>query len=304
MDKWAFIVNPVAGSGSAGTQLPKLEEMISKYNIDAEIVFTQSHGHATTLTEDFLKKGFRYFIAVGGDGTLNEISRPLIGKPDVTAGIIPAGTGNDFIQILGFPDRFGEKEWEIFFNRATIRMDAGTVNGMIFLNGMGLGFDAQVASENYTPEGEVREGSKNRYIWHIIKTLLFFREKKMKIISNGETRETDCFINTIAVGRRFAGGFMLTPKAIANDGLLDVCSIKKLALHERFNILLQVPKGVHIKDRRVHYYQTPSLHLAFPERVPFHVDGELYFSDNFKVSLIPSGVQLIYNPDGPHFFRR
>jgi len=83
-----------------------------------------------------------------------------------------------------------------------------------------------VASENYTEPGKVKRGSKYKYIWHIIKTLLFFREKRMTVITDAGRHETDCFINTIAIGRRFAGGFFLTPKAIANDGLLDVCMIK------------------------------------------------------------------------------
>jgi diacylglycerol kinase (ATP) len=303
-DKWAFIVNPVAGSGSAKSQLPKLEEMISRINLEAEIVFTERKGHATELSESFLRRGFRYITGVGGDGTLNEIARPLAGNPEVITGLIPAGTGNDFIQILGFPNRFGESDWDMFFKRTTIPMDIGTVNGMIFLNGMGIGFDAQVASENYTPEGEVKEGGKNRYIWHIVKTLLFFREKKMNVITLNGSQKTDCFINTIANGRRFAGGFLLTPRALANDGLLDVCSIKKLSLPERFQILLKVPKGKHINDRRINYYQTPGLKLEFPEVVPFHVDGELYFSDKFDVSIIPDRLNIIYNPDGPHFFRR
>jgi YegS/Rv2252/BmrU family lipid kinase len=303
-DKWVFIVNPVAGNGSAKSQMPKLEEMIGKKGIDADIVFTEHKGHAAELSEGFLEKGFRYIIGVGGDGTINEIAQPLIGKTEVLVGIIPAGTGNDFIQILGFPNRFGDKDWDIFFQKNTISMDIGSVNGMIFLNGMGLGFDAQVASENYTRKGEVKEGVKNRYIWHIIKTLLFFREKRMTVNTGNGSYETDCFINTIAIGRRFAGGFLLTPKALANDGLLDVCSIKKLSLPERFQILMQVPSGKHINDRRINYYQTAGLNLEFPETVPFHVDGELYFSDKFEVSLIPSGLNLIYNPDGPHFFRR
>jgi diacylglycerol kinase (ATP) len=303
-DKWIFIVNPVAGSGAAKSQLPKLEEMIRNNNIDAEIVFTKKHDHAAELSETYLEKGFRYIIGVGGDGTLNEIARPLIGKPEVVLGIIPAGTGNDFIQILGFPNRFGEREWDMFFKVNTISMDIGRVNGMIFLNGMGLGFDAQVASENYTLPGEVKEGGKNRYIWHIIKTLLFFREKRMTVITGNGSHETDCFINTIAIGRRFAGGFLLTPKALANDGLLDVCSIKKLSLPERFHILLKVPEGKHINDSRIDYYQTPGLNLEFPAVVPFHVDGELYFSDRFNVSLVPLALNIIFNPDGPHFFRR
>jgi diacylglycerol kinase (ATP) len=302
-DKWVFIVNPVAGSGAAKSQLSKLSEMIKKNNIDAEVVFTEKKGHATELSGTFYEKGFKYIIGIGGDGTLNEIARPLAGRSDVVTGLIPAGTGNDFIQILGYPNRFAEKDWNMFFKRNTIALDVGSVNGMIFLNGMGLGFDAQVASENYTDEGIVKEGGKNKYIWHIIKTLLFFREKRMTIIHKTGKESTDCFINTIAIGRRFAGGFLLTPEAIANDGLLDICSIKRLSLPERFRILLKVPDGKHINDRRVNYYRSPGLKLEFQLKVPFHVDGELYFSDKFDVSLIPSGLNIIYNPDGPHFFQ-
>ena len=302
--KWAFIINPVAGNGFAGTMAPILKEMIARYNIDAEIVHTRRSGHATELSASFLKKGFSYIIGVGGDGTFNEIARPLVNIRDVTAGLIPAGTGNDFIQILGFPDRFGEKEWEQFFKTNTISMDAGLCNGLMFLNGMGLGFDAQVAAENYTGPGEVKEGGKHKYIWHIIKTLLFFKEKKMTVINEKDRHETDCFINTIAIGRRFAGGFFLTPKAIANDGLLDVCMIKKLNLIQRFNILLKVPKGNHILDSKVNYYQTPSINLEFSEKVPFHVDGELNFATRFDVTILPSALNIIFNPDGNHFFKR
>jgi lipid kinase, YegS/Rv2252/BmrU family len=302
--QWVFIVNPIAGNGFGRLIVPKLKEMIQKHNIDAEIVFTERSGHATELSEQYYKRGFRYIIAVGGDGTFNEMSRPLVDKKDVTAGIIPAGTGNDFVQILGFPNRLGDKEWDIFFKKNPIEMDAGSCNGMIFFNGMGLGFDAQVAAENYTEPGKVKRGSKYKYIWHIVKTLLFFREKRMTVITETGRHETDCFINTIANGRRFAGGFYLTPKAIANDGLLDVCMIKKLSLFERFSILLKVPKGEHIADKRVNYYQTKEINLEFPEVVPFHVDGELYFSDRFNVKLLPRALKIIYNPDGNHFFRR
>lgn len=183
-------------------------------------------------------------------------------------------------------------------------MDAGDVNGHIFLNGMGLGFDAQVAAENYTEPGEVKRGGAHKYIWHIVKTLLFFREKRMTVINGGTHDETDCFINTIAIGRRFAGSFFLTPKAVANDGLLDVCSIKRLNLLQRFNILLKVPKGNHIKDKKVNYYQTTGLNIEFTEEVPFHVDGELNFSKKFTVRILPGAFSIIYNPDGNHFFKR
>ncbi len=302
--QWVFIVNPIAGNGFAKSITPKLRDMIDKHKINAEVVFTERWGHATELSEEYYNKGFRNIIAVGGDGTFNEMCRPLTNKKDVVVGIIPAGTGNDFIQILGFPNRFSEQDWDTFFDLQTIRMDSGSVNGMIFLNGMGLGFDAQVAAENYTKPGEVKRGSKYKYIWHIVKTLLFFKEKRMTVNTGTGKHETDCFINTIAIGRRFAGGFYLTPKAIANDGLLDVCMIKKLTLTERFSILLKVPEGKHVSDRRVNYYQTSAINLEFPEVVPFHVDGELNFADKFEVTVLPEALNIIYNPNGNHFFRK
>ena len=303
-DKWVFIINPVAGNGFGKTIVPEIREMIKKYNIDAELVFTERHGHATDIAREYLEKGFKYIIGVGGDGTLNEIARPLINKNEITIGIIPAGTGNDFIQILGFSGRFEEKDWEIFFNKNVISMDVGHVNGMIFLNGMGLGFDAQVAAENYTEPGKVKKGGKHKYIWHIVKTLLFFREKRMIVNSEGKKHETDCFINTISIGRRFAGGFFLTPRAIANDGLLDVCMISKLNLLQRFRLLLKVPSGTHIAEKKVNYYQTSGIDLEFNKEVPFHVDGELNFSKKYTVSILPAALNTIYNPDGNHFFFR
>jgi YegS/Rv2252/BmrU family lipid kinase len=302
-NRWVFIINPIAGNGFAKTIVPKLEESIKKHNIDAELVFTERSGHATQLSAHYLEKGFKYIIGVGGDGTINEIARPLINEKDVITGLIPAGTGNDFIQILGFSNRFDEKEWAKFFNANVIAMDIGSCNGMIFLNGMGLGFDAQVAAENYSEPGKVKRGGKHKYIWHIVKTLLFFREKKIIVITEEGKHETDCFINTIAIGRRFAGSFFLTPKAIANDGLLDVCMIKKLSLLQRFSILLKVPEGKHINDPKVNYYQTPGIDLEFPGEVPFHVDGELNFATKFDVRLLPSALNIIYNPDGNHFFK-
>lgn len=302
-EKWCFIVNPTAGAGAGKLVIPELENQISKRSLDASVLITERHDHAIELSKSALEKGCTHIIAVGGDGTMNEVARPLVGQKQITTGLIPAGTGNDFIQILGFPNRFSEADWEIFFSQSTIQMDVGQVNGLYFLNGMGLGFDAQVAAENYVAPGEVAKASgKGKYIWHIVKTLLFYRERRVAITSRGEQQETDCFINTISIGRRFAGSFFLTPEAIANDGLLDVCMIKKLNLLQRFKILSMVPKGTHIHDKKVDYYKTEKLKVDFGKKVPFHVDGELYFDTTFEVSLLPSAVNIIYKKEGGHFF--
>jgi diacylglycerol kinase (ATP) len=141
--KWVFIINPVAGNGFAPSLVDKIKEMISKNNLEADLVFTAKKGHATALSKQYAENGYSYIIGVGGDGTINEIAAPLICKNDVIIGLIPGGTGNDFIQITGFPGRFEEKDWEMFFRHNVMPMDVGQCNGKIFLNGMGLGFDAR-----------------------------------------------------------------------------------------------------------------------------------------------------------------
>ncbi|MFA9392208.1 MAG: diacylglycerol kinase family protein [Prolixibacteraceae bacterium] len=301
-EKWVFIVNPTAGNHFARTLIPKLESEIRKHQIDAKIILTISHGHASELAQISIKSGAKYIVAVGGDGTLNEVAKMLIGNKNVVLGIIPAGTGNDFIQIPGFPNRFEEQHWDIFFQKNTILMDAGTCNGVPFFNGMGVGFDAEVAAKNYLADGTVKKGGKDKYWSHIIKTLLFYNEKEARVNNNGQKTSSSNFMKTIAIGRRFAGDFFITPRAIANDGLLDVCSIQKLTLLQRFKILMQVPKGQHLNDPNVHYDQTQGLEMEFDAKVPFHVDGELYFASKFEVAILPEAVNIIYNPEGSHFF--
>ena len=303
MDKWVFIINPVAGNGFAGEYAPQIKKMIKKHGLNAILAYTGHKGHASDLATEYLAQGYNHLIAVGGDGTVNEIMRVLIDKDDVLFGVIAAGTGNDFIQVLGFPDRFSDSDWDAFFKKETIKIDVGKCNENYFLNGMGLGFDAKVASENYTADGELKKGTSSKYLWHIVKNLLFYQEQVMQTNMDGRQEVSKCFINTIAIGRRFAGQYFLTPRAYANDGLLDVCMIRELGLMNRIKIFLKVPKGEHLQNKNVNYYQTDKLSIEFDCEVPHHLDGELYFASRFEVSIIPECINIIYNPNGPHFFK-
>lgn len=303
-EKWAVILNPTAGNGFAGRNIDLFKTKFRENGVEAEWVLTGKKGDGSVLSREFADRGFTHIIGIGGDGTMNEIAAPLVGSPDITLGLIAAGTGNDFIQVLGFPDRFTDDDWKAFFRKETKLMDVGYCNNRSFLNGMGLGFDAQVAAANYKEGGEVKKGGKDKYLWHILTILMFFREKKV-IMNTGEGDfETDCFMNTVSIGRRFAGGFYITPKAIADDGLLDVCNIRKLSILRRLKILTMVPKGTHLKDKRVNYYQSDNIRIEFPDKVPFHVDGELFFDRIFNISLKQKALNFIYNSDGQHFFHR
>jgi YegS/Rv2252/BmrU family lipid kinase len=300
--KWGFIINPIAGNGFAGEYAGEVKKQIQTHGLIAELVFTQRRGHARELATKLAADGFSHIVAVGGDGTISEAAGGILGLNSIVFGAIPAGTGNDFIQILGFRERFTDDDWKIFFEQHSIRMDVGMCNSHTFLNGMGLGFDAQVASENYTEDEEVKRGSATKYLWQILKTLLFYKEHFMRIHNSGQLIESKCFMNTVAIGRRFAGGYLITPRAVANDGLLDVCMVDALSLLRRFNIFLKVPKGNHLKDKKVHYYQTDKLSIQFDKVVPYHLDGELYFAQQFDIGIQTRALNIIYNPHGNHFF--
>ena len=126
--EWVFIINPAAGNGYAKTLKPIIEEKIYKYGVNAEVVYSEKPGNAAELAGHYADQGSKYIIGVGGDGTFNEIASALIHEQRVTVGLVPAGTGNDFIQILGFPDRFEEKHWKVLFEKSIIQMDAGLCN--------------------------------------------------------------------------------------------------------------------------------------------------------------------------------
>jgi diacylglycerol kinase (ATP) len=304
-DGWAFIVNPIAGAGYGAGCAATVHEMMRLHHVKGEVVLTESKGHATQLADSFARRGFPYIVGVGGDGTLSEVAQALAVHPEVTFGAVAAGTGNDFIHILGFPDRFAEPQWKALFAAETAAMDVGRCNGKLFINGMGLGFDAQVAYENYHMEngGGVRTGNKSKYTWHIVKNIFSYRERPMRVTMGGKTEERRSFLNTIANGRRLAGGLELTPKAIANDGLLDYCSTDPLSVPMRLKELVSVSRHTHLADRVFHYAQTDRIEFAFDGEVPAHLDGELIFAQTFIVDVLPGALRSIYDPRGAHYFK-
>ncbi len=303
-ERWAFIINPVAGNGFAGRYIDEIRAAITRHGIEADISITKAKGHATELAREYLNKHFNFVVAVGGDGTAHEIIQCLAGQKKSVFASIPAGSGNDFISILGFPERFSEQDWHTLFEKHTVSMDLGKCNDLYFVNGMGLGFDAQVAYENYRSRKgpAVFSGKKTKYMWHVIKTLVLYRDRAVDISMNGSSFHKKTFLNTIAVGRRLAGGFFLTPRAIADDGLLDICIVDDVSFFRRVEGLLSVLRGTHLSNTMFHYHQTGRIIFDFGIEVPAHLDGEMYFNSRFDVSIVPGGLRTLYNPNGTHFF--
>ncbi len=302
---WGFVVNPIAGNGFAATCEATAREMMRRHGVSGEVALTRAKGHATELAASFVERGFAFVVGVGGDGTMSETAQPLVGHPEVSFGVVSAGTGNDFVHMLGFPDRFTDAEWATLFAANAVSMDVGRCNGRYFLNGMGLGVDAQIAYENYHMEdgGEVRKGSKSKYMWHIVKNILLYREKPMRLTMGGQTVEKKSFLNTIANGRRLAGGLHVTPRAVANDGLLDICMTDPMAVPARFGLFSAIKRQAHLGLACIQYNQTDKAIFDYGREVPAHLDGEVIFARRFEVDLLPASLRVIIDPAAPHYFR-
>ncbi|MBN2638239.1 MAG: diacylglycerol kinase family lipid kinase [Bacteroidales bacterium] len=300
-NKWAFIINPVAGSGHALITEKEIEKQIDLRKLDAEIVRSLEKGHASKLASEMAHKGFTHIVAVGGDGTMNEVARSVANYPECVFGVIPSGTGNDFAKMLGFEPDFSPETWDKFFTTHVKKMDVGSCNENYFFNGMGLGFDAQVAAENFLPNGELKKVRGN-YLWHILKNLLFYKAQKMKLTLNGKPEEKLSFLNAVGIGRRYAGGYYLTPKAMADDGLLDVCMVDPVNIPQRLNILTKVPKGEHLSHKKVNYFQTTHLKIELDQKAAYHLDGELFFANTFDIRIHPGKITTIFNPGTEHYF--
>jgi len=293
--KWACILNPVAGNGCAARNIETIRSKIKAIDSEAPIVQTERPGHGAILANRLLSDGYDTILVAGGDGTVHEVGSALVDNKDCALGIISCGTGNDYNYMAGFPERFADEHWSAIKLRNIRPFDVGVCNGQYFFNGMGLGFDAAMTAESNLDREKTGKSGNGRYTWIILKTLFGYKEVKRLMSVEENTQNRTSFLTTVAIGRRFAGSYLLTPQAIVDDGLLDICDIDPLSLFKRLQILLKVPKGTHVDEPSVNYYRSRNCKIVFDETVPAHLDGELIFNSEFDISIREKCLNIITN---------
>src|SRR5690554_2825246 len=186
MDKILFIINPVAGGGRARALISLIKEKMDKYKKEYEVILTKGPKEAIKLAEE-KADDYEIIVAVGGDGTVNEVSRGLINKGRGVLGIIPGGTGNDMAKSLGIP-RDPSEALELLCKGNIKHIDIGKANKYNFLNIGSIGFDADVVINNINLKKIIKSGIS--YIISVIYTLIYYKAKKVEIIIDDKvTRE-------------------------------------------------------------------------------------------------------------------
>ena len=235
--KIRFITNPISGTGKQ----KGIEAVIKKYlTFSYDIVYTQKGGDATMLSQKAIKDRIDIVVAVGGDGTVNECAKALIGS-NVAMGVIPCGSGNGFAYHLGMEKDI--KKAILQLNTSIIStIDSCTANEEKFVNVSGIGFDAHIANlfANNSKRGFVN------YLRLIIKELSY-QPKRYKIEYNNTKREVKSYLIAFANASQYGNDFEISPFAKLDDGLIDFVIVKAFTKWKIPFFLLRVAKGkVHL----------------------------------------------------------
>ncbi|MBT3168585.1 MAG: diacylglycerol kinase family lipid kinase [Candidatus Cloacimonetes bacterium] len=293
--KWLFIVNAAAGRGKTGKKINRLVEVLRKHNLDYEIELTKTPKHATELTIDAIKKGYRKIAAVGGDGTINEIVNGIMSsekQAEITFAIIPEGGGNDFAKNFHIPQNIEKAVQLLEANRIKI-VDVGKFDDTYFINSLGVGFDAKAAIN--ASKIKYLNGLL-RYYSAILITLFTNKPYKLKMRLDGEEISDELLMFSVGNGRFCGGGFQVTPAAIADDGLLDVCMIKFINRRRIMKLLPTVIPGKHLDYAEVSTKLVKSIEITSENDLPLYYDGEIpILKDTKKVGIevIPQQIKLI-----------
>jgi YegS/Rv2252/BmrU family lipid kinase len=291
MKRYKLIANPAAGRGRSNAAVLQVVELFKARGASFDLELTTAPEQAAEIARRSLPD-FDVIVALGGDGTVNEIAPAMLGT-GTPLGIIPCGSGNDLIKSLGIPKDI-EKAVDTVLHGGTRVIDAGRINDRYFVNGVGIGFDAAVNRESY----EIDHSKRGLwlYICALARMLGRFDAVPVTITLNGRTMEEKIFLLTIGNGTTVGGGFKLTPHAEVDDGLLDVTIVRPLGVPA---LLWHLPKVfLGTIDRATRYARlerTARITVASSGQLPVHADGEIFEGQGstLEIEIIPRALTVI-----------
>lgn len=283
-----IVVNPVAGQGRTLAIWPDLARKIKQLGIKHSSCFTQRVGHATELANEAVKSGFRKIFVVGGDGALNEVVNG-IDLNETTIGVIPTGSGNDLAKMLGIKSISDGLNSLQYQKPKTI--DLGRALGRLFVNNLGVGIDALVAS--YQKRFKVFKGNLG-YLVSTLRVLYNFREYEVQIMTDEHRFCEKIMSISIGNGQFHGGCFKLTPEAVIDDGFLDVCVISQIS---KLKFLFNIPKaikGTHHRLKETKSFKVKKILLSAKEPLFVHFDGEVLIEPvkEINVEILPASLEV------------
>ena len=301
-DSWFLIVNPTASKGKGLKEWPKIEKSLKDYGIDFEYAFTKYHRHSEEIFERAAKGGYRKFVAVGGDGTANELCNAIMNTrnpKDFLLTMIPVGTGNDWGKSIGISNVFqmieSLKNGKIItqdVGKVTFRDPNNTEQSRYFLNVAGIGFDAYV-TRRANKFSKIVRGTIS-YLLPLLITMITYRSKKVEIICDDHHKICKLFTMAVGIGKYNGGGMQLLPSALYNDGLFDVTVVRDISnLRVLLNVHL-VYSGKILRHPKVDGYRVKRVKVKdLNKKIPIEADGEFLGYSPFEFEIFENALNVL-----------
>ncbi|MBO5951822.1 MAG: YegS/Rv2252/BmrU family lipid kinase [Bacteroidaceae bacterium] len=286
--KIKFIINPTSGGIHVLPIKSTLEYFIDDDSIEYDFATTTHKGHAYELTKEIAQKGDTdIVVAVGGDGTVNEVGRGLIGT-DTALGIIPFGSGNGLARHLGIPmDPINCIKW---INKCRIaEIDYGIINEHPFFCTCGLGFDADVSKR--FADSKIRGAIT--YIEKILQEALTHKDESLIIKSDIEQIDTEAFIVTCANAGQWGNNAYIAPLASVTDGLLDITIVTPFTPLDIPTLAYQLFNKHLDKNKKIRTLKTTQLTINRKKNGVVHIDGDPVMLDKeIKIKIVTNGLKV------------
>nr|HID15155.1 diacylglycerol kinase family lipid kinase [Anaerolineae bacterium] len=309
MLRYKVIANPLAGNGAGERAIPQVERILSGYGLDFDVVRTERPWHAADLAQEAIAAGYDAVVALGGDGTSNEVLNGLMraktfipdpssyereGRKMCAMGVLCVGTGNDFAYGMGIPLDL-EEGCRALARGRTRWIDVGRVAGMrYFGNGIGIGFDAVVSLQ---ARRLTRVRGFLRYFLAVLRTLLFYYHAPLTTIQADEqTIVQPTLMTSVMNGRRMGGGFLMAPEATPDDGFFDFCIAAKMNRLQMLSFVPRFIRGTQVGKKRITMGRARRVVVTCEESgLVAHADGETLCLDahRLELELLPRQIEVI-----------
>lgn len=295
-----IIVNPRSANGATGRNWNRINDEIRRgFGSDYDVRFTERQGHATLLASEAIKDGYELIVALGGDGTINEVvngffqdEAPL--NPDAALAVMSIGTGSDFVKTIEFPMTPFEcaqrirsgKPWRVDMGKCTFVSLDGDQLSRFFINIADFGSGGAVVDKvNRTTKAF---GGRISFLWGILTTLPTYKNKLTKYrIDDGPEEEKILNTFVVANGRYYGGGLQPAPKAELDDGLFDIVSIGDVGFLEAISSLGKFRKGTHLEIPKVSFQRGRSVVASSDEIQLVEMEGEV-------VGRLPARFEMLH----------
>lgn len=309
LSAWRVIVSSRSGGGKAFDDWPRIAKMLRDKRIAFSERITDHAYHAIELAREAVREGFRKLLVIGGDGAIHEVLNGLysqneVAPADVTIGLIPVGSGNDWSRLHAIPFDYekavgliadaGRRTRVQDVARVDTRMD-GKPYCRYMMNIGGLGFDSEVCHRFDLAKERGHTGDR-QYLRSLLAGFLFYKSLKFRVAVDGEEiYRGPAFSVALGIGRYCGGGMMQTPEAVPDDGLIDVTVVGRLS---KFKFLQKVPslfRGDIFKHKEVIHARGRCVDISAAPYSYMEVDGEPVGITPVHVAVIPAGVQVVSN---------